>query len=193
VYYKEDHQWVSDDNLYSSYDKVIAAAKEFCKDEDCPAPHLIKVRRRIIDFDLGSDYLYFTPSFEQYEFEQSPQTMSNDDYEITSVFENLCPYIPHPFKKGDIIRECAGKYALPMYYNDMLIVTGFYSEDYVRSHQNSLGMHDYTLYGICSDGEGGAYEDSINHYLYAELVNPGDVLIKDLILLDKAEELKNGN
>ena len=193
VYYKEDHQWVSDDNLYSSYDKVIAAAKEFCNDEDCPAPHLIKVRRRIIDFDLGSDYLYFTPSFEQYEFEQSPQTMSNDDYEITSVFENLCPYIPHPFKKGDIIRECAGKYALPTYYNDMLTVTGFYSEDYVRSHQNSLGMHDYTLYGICSDGEGGSYEDSINHYLYAELVNPGDVLIKDWILLEKAEEVKNGN
>ena len=29
-----------------------------------------------------------------------------------------------------------------MTYNDMLTVTGFYSEDYVRSHQNSLGMHD---------------------------------------------------
>ena len=54
-------------------------------------------------------------------------------------------------------------------------------------------MHDYTLYGICSDGEGGSYNDSINHYLYAELVNPGDVLIKDCILLEKSEELKNGN
>ena len=31
---------------------------------------------------------------------------------------------------------------------------------------------------------------NINHYLYAALVNPGDVLIKDWILLEKAEELK---
>ena len=37
---------------------------------------------------------------------------------------------------------------------------------------------------------GGAYEDSIKHYLYAELVNPGDVLIKDWILLEKAEKFK---
>ena len=67
----------------------------------------------------------------------------------------------------------------------------YMSEGEIKEKYSTLGIHDYTLYGICSDGEGGAYEDSINHYLYAELVNPGDVLIKDWILLEKAEELKN--
>ena len=66
----------------------------------------------------------------------------------------------------------------------------YMSEGEIKEKYSTLGIHDYTLYGICSDGEGGAYEDSINHYLYAELVNPGDVLIKDCILLDKSRELK---
>ena len=119
--------------------------------------------------------------------------MPDEDYEVLHLFENICLPIPHPFKKGDIIRECAGKYALPTYYNDTLVVTDYMSEEKIKEKYSTLCMHDYTLYGICSDGEGGAYEDSINHYLYAELVNPGDVLIKDCILLEKAEELKNGN
>ena len=101
--------------------------------------------------------------------------------------------IPHSFKKGDIIRECSGKYALPIYYSDTLVVTDYMSEGEIKEKYSTLGIHDYTLYGICSDGEGGAYEDSINHYLYAELVNPGDVLIKDWILLEKAEELKGND
>ena len=112
---------------------------------------------------------------------------------VLHLFENLCLPIPHPFKKGDIIRECAGKYALPTYYNDTLVVTDCMSEEKIKEKYSTLCMHDYTLYGICSDGEGGSYEDSINHYLYAELINPGDVLIKDWILLEKAEELKGND
>ena len=191
-----DNQWIHDDNLYSSYEKVIDAATQFTFDDYDnfieSTPVLFRIRRRELDFESGSDYLYLTPDFKSYKF-SSETIMPDEDYETLHLFENLCLPIPHPFKKGDIICECAGKYALPTYYNDTLVVTDYMREETIKEKYSTLGMHDYTLYGICSDGEGGSYEDSINHYLYAELVNPGDVLIKDWILLEKAEELKGND
>ena len=191
-----DNQWIHDDNLYSSYEKVIDAVTQFAFDDYDnfieSTPVLFRIRRRELDFESGSDYLYLTPDFKSYKF-SSETIMPDEDYEALHLFENLCLPIPHPFKKGDIIRECAGKYALPTYYNDTLVVTDYMSEEEIKEKSDTLCMNDYDLYGICSDGEGGSYNDSINHYLYAELVNPSDVLIKDCILLEKAEELKNGN
>ena len=188
-----DNQWIHDDNLYSSYEKVIDAATQFTFDDYDnfieSTPVLFRIRRRELDFESGSDYLYLTPNLEPYKLCMDT-IMPDEDHEVLHLFENLCLPIPHPFKKGDIIRECAGKYALPTYYNDTLVVTDYMSEDSIKEKYSTLCMHDYTLYGICSDGEG-SYEDSINHYLYAELVNPGDVLIKDWILLEKSDELKN--
>ena len=198
TYYKEpDNAWVDDDNLYSSYVNVFDAAlhsfpEKYDDYPDAPRPFLFKIRRRTLDIEAGSDYLYLTPNLEPYKLCMDT-IMPDEDYEVLHLFENLCLPIPHPFKKGDIIRECAGKYALPTYYNDTLVVTDCMSEEKIKEKYSTLCMHDYTLYGICSDGEGGAYEDSINHYLYAELINPGDVLIKDCILLEKSEEFKNGN
>jgi hypothetical protein len=196
TYYKApDNAWVSDDNLYSSYENVFDAAlhsfpQNYDDYPDAPRPFLFKIRRRTLDFELGSDYLYLTPNLEPYKLCMDT-IIPDEDYEVLHLFENICLPIPHPFKKGDIIRECR-KYSIP-FYNDTLVVTDFMSEEEIKEKYSTLCMHDYTLYGICSDGEGGSYNDSINHYLYAELVNPADVLIKDCILLEKAEELKNGN
>lgn len=198
AYYGEpDNEWCYDENLYSSYEKVVESVASIIAEEnqECTTEArsiLFKIRRRLLDIAACSDYLYLTPNLEPYKLCMDI-IMSDEDYEVLHLFENLCLPIPHPFKKGDIIKECAGKYALPTYYNDTLVVTGYMSEEEIKEKSDTLCMHDYTLYGICSDGEGGAYEDSINHYLYAELVNPGDILIKDCILLEKAEEVKNGN
>ena len=119
--------------------------------------------------------------------------MSDEDYEVLHLFENLCLPIPHPFKKGDIIKECAGKYALPLFYNDTLVVTDYMSEEEIKEKFSTLNIYCYTLYGICSDGEGGTYEDSINHYLNAEIIEPGDILVKDCVLLKESRKIKGEN
>lgn len=192
VYYKEPkNAWVYDETVYSSYKDVFDAIlhsfnENYDEYPDSPRPVRFNIRR--ISHDIG-DYLYLTPNLEAYKFSADP-IMSDEDYETLNLFENLCLPIPHPFKKGDVIRECAGKYALPTYYNDTLVVTDYMSEEEIKEKYNTLCMHDYTLYGICSDGEGGTYEDSIDHYLNAELIEPGEVLIKDCVLLKKSRELK---
>lgn len=189
TYYKApDNAWVSDDNLYSSYENVFDAAlhsfpPNYDDYPDAPRPFLFKIRRRTLDFELGSDYLYLTPDLVPYKF-SADTIIPDEDYEVLHLFENLCLPITHPFKKGDIVRECAGKYALPCYYNDTLVVTDFMSEKEIKGKYNILGCHDYTLYGICSDGEGGIYEDSINHYLRCELVT--DCTDKELLTVSNA-------
>ncbi len=189
-----DNEWCYDENLYSSYEKAVESAVSTLAEENQEwtteaRSILFKIRRRLIDIEACSDYLYLTPNLEPYKLCMDI-IMSDEDYEVLHLFENLCLPIPHPFKKGDIIRECAGKYALPTYYNDTLVVTRYMSEEEIKEKYNTLSMHDYDLYGICSDGEGGTYEDGIEHYLNAELIEPGDVLIKDSILVEKSEKLK---
>ena len=189
-----DNEWCYDENLYSSYEKVVESVASIIAEENQEwtteaRSILFKIRRRLLDIAACSDYLYLTPNLEPYKLCMDI-IMSDEDYEVLHLFENLCLPIPHPFKKGDIIRECAGKYALPTYYNDTLVVTDYMSEDEIKEKYNTLSMHDYDLYGICSDGEGGTYEDGIEHYLNAELIEPGDVLIKDCVLLKKSRELK---
>ena len=169
AYYTADRAWVSDENLYSSFDKVISEVKLFLRDG--VLPRLIRIRRRVLDLDLGSDYLYLTPTLEYYRIERASETMSDAERELTGIFTNMAPYIPHPFKVGDVIKECAGRYALSPYYCDTLTVTDFYSEDYVRTHQHILGMHDFTIFGVCDCGNGDVYEDSIDHYLNAERIS----------------------
>ena len=173
-YSAPDNGWVDDENLYSSYERVIDAAIHSVPsyETDFPTearPILFRIRRRELDFEAGSDYLYLTPNMEPYRL--SVETvMPDEDYETLHLFEELCPFIPHPFKVGDVISECAGKYALPTYYNDTLTVTDFYSEEYVRTHQDSLCMNDFVIRGICKDENGNPYEDSIDHYLRAEKI-----------------------
>ena len=175
TYYKApDNAWASDDNLYSSYENVFDAAlhsfpQNYDDYPDAPRPFLFKIRRRTLDFELGSDYLYLTSDLVPYRLCMDT-IIPDEDHEVLHLFENLCLPIPHPFKKGDIVKECAGKYALPTYYNDTLVVTGYVSEEEIKEKSDTLCMHDYTLYGVCSDGEGGTYEDSVNHYLHCELV-----------------------
>ena len=169
-----DNAWVDDDNLYSSYENVFDAALHSFPENyedypDAPRPFLFKIRKRTLDIEAGSDYLYLTPDLEDYKISVDT-IIPDDEYEVLHLFENLCLPIPHPFRKGDIVKECAGKYALPMYYNDTLVVTRYMSEEEIKDKYDTLGCHDYTLYGICSDGEGGIYEDSVNHYLRCELV-----------------------
>ena len=189
-----DNEWCYDENLYSSYEKAVESAVSTIAEENQEwtteaRSILFKIRRRLIDIEACSDYLYLTPNLGPYKLCMDI-IMSEEDYEVLHLFENLCLPIPHPFKKGDIIRECAGKYALPTYYNDTLVVTRYMSEEEIKEKYNTLSMHDYDLYGICSDGEGGTYEDSIDHYLNAELIEPTEVLIKDCMLLKKSRELK---
>ena len=173
-YSAPDNGWVDDEHLYSSYENVIDAAIHSVPNysEDFPTearPVLFRIRRRELDFEAGSDYLYLTPDMEPYGL--SVETiMPDEDYEVLHLFEWLCPFIPHPFEVGDVIRECAGRYALPTYYNDTLTVTDFYTEEYVRAHQDSLGMNDFVIRGICKDENGKTYEDSIDHYLRAEKI-----------------------
>lgn len=73
---------------------------------------------------------------------------------------------------------------MPPYYNDTLVVTSYMSEEEIKENSDTLCMHDYTLYGVCSDGEGGTYEDSVNHYLHCELVT--DCTDKKLIAVSNA-------
>ena len=189
-----DNEWCYDENLYSSYEKVVESVASIIAEEnqECTTEArsiLFKIRRRLLDIAACSDYLYLTPNLEPYKLCMDI-IMSDEDYEVLHLFENLCLPIPHPFKKGDIIRECAGKYLLPCYYNDTLVVTDCITEEYISKHTKTLGMHDYTLYGICSDGEGGTYEDSINHYLNAEIIEPEELLIEDSVLVEISEKLK---
>jgi hypothetical protein len=193
-YYDTYHEnCVDDDNIYSSFENVLDAMQHSIPQnwEDYPdakKPILFRIRRRTLDVEAGSDYLYFTPEFDIYSF-SADTVMPVEEYEILHLFENLCLPIPHPFRRGDIIRECR-KYSIPI-YNDTLVVTGYMSEEKIKKNFSTLNMHHYTLYGICSDGNGGTYEDSIDHYLNAEFVNPGDVLIKDCVLLEKSYALKS--
>lgn len=189
-----DNEWCYDENLYSSYEKVVESVASIIAEEnqECTTEArsiLFKIRRRLLDIAAFSDYLYLTPNLEPYKLCMDI-IMSDEDYEVLHLFENLCLPIPHPFKKGDIIKECAGKYALPTYYNDTLVVTRYMSEEEIKEKYNTLSMHDYTLYGICSDGEGGTYEDSINHYLNAEIIEPEELLIEDSVLVEISEKLK---
>ena len=193
VYYSApDNEWVSDEALYSSFDGVIAAVKVELEDKELGKPKRIRIRRRVLNSRLGCDYLSLTSDMEYYSLDMGT-VLPDEDNEILHLFENLCLPSPHPFKKGDIIRECAGKYLLPCYYNDTLVVTDCITEEYIREHNGTLGMHDYTLYGFCSDGEGGTYEDSINHYLNAETIELEEVLIKDCVLLKESRKLKGEN
>ncbi len=190
IYYgSPNNEWVDDAVLYSSFEGVIAAVKDELEDKEFGTPKRIQIRRRVLDSCLKCYYLFLTPDMTYYSVDIGA-VLPDEDYEILHLFENICLPIPHPFKKGNIIRECAGKYALPIYYNDTLVVTSYMSEEEIKEKYNTLSMHDYVLYGICSDGEGGTYEDSIDHYLNAELIEPGDVLIKDSILAEKSEKLK---
>lgn len=196
-YGSPDNEWFYDDNVYSTYENAIEAAMSSCPPDNAvfstvARPFLFRIRRRLTDLELGSDYLYLTPGFDYYKI-SSETNMTDDDFEILHLFENLCLPIPHPFKRGDIIRECAGKYALSCYYNDTLVVTGYHTKEYVCENAHILGMHNYTIYGFCSDGEGGTYEDSISHYLNAEIIEPGEVLIKDCVLLKESKKLKGEN
>jgi aspartate aminotransferase len=70
------------------------------------------------------------------------------------------------------------------YYNDTLVVTNYMGEEEIKEKSDTLCMHDYTLYGVCSDSEGGTYEDSVNHYLHCELVT--DCTDKKLIAVSNA-------
>ena len=189
-----DNIWVDDDALYSSYEKVMEAIRSAIPDERYikegleKMPLLFRIRRRPLDFEFERDYLYLTPELDDYKL-SIEVTTSDEGFETFHLFENLCLPIPHPFKKGDIVRECAGKYALPTYYNDTLVVTGYMSEEEIKEKYNTLGCHDYTLYGICSDGEGGTYEDSVNHYLHCELVT--DCTDKELLTASNAIKGEN--
>ena len=193
VYYgAPDNEWVDDEVLYSSFEGVMDAVKDELEDKELRKLKRIRIRRRVLDLRFVCDYLSLTPDMEYYSLDMGT-VMPSEDYEVLHLFENLCLPIPHPFKKGDIIKECAGKYALPTYYNDTLVVTDYHSKEYVCENAHTLGMHDYTLYGICSDGEGRTYEDSINHYLNAEIIEPGEVLIKDCVLLKESRKIKGEN
>ena len=189
TYYKApDNAWVSDDNLYSSYENVFDAAlhsfpKNYDDYPDAPRPFLFKIRKRTLDIEAGSNYLYLTPDLVPYKLCMDT-IIPDEDYDTLHLFENLCLPIPHPFRKGDIVKECAGKYSLPPYYNDTLVVTGYMGEEEIKEKSDTLCMHDYTLYGVCSDGEGGIYEDSVNHYLHCELVT--DCTDKKLIAVSNA-------
>jgi hypothetical protein len=192
-----DNEWCYDENLYSSYEKVVESVASIIAEEnqECTTEAksiLFKIRRRLLDIAACSDYLYLTPNLEPYKLCMDI-IMSDEDYEVLHLFENLCLPIPHPFKKGDIIRECAGKYALPTYYNDTLVLIDYMSEEEIKEKSDTLCMHDYTLYGICSDGEGETYEDSINHYLNAEIIEPGDIHVKDCVLLKESRRIKGEN
>lgn len=170
VYYDEITQWINVYNLYSSYEKVIEAAEKFLIDDNSYTPRLIKIRRRTLDSNCGADYLYLTPSFDEYKIECASENMTDEEFKVIMTFQCLCPYVPHPFKIGDVICECAGKYALDTYYNNTVTVTGFHDEDYILSHQDTLDMNDFTIYGMCIDEDGNRYEDSIDHYLNAERI-----------------------
>ena len=108
-YDESELTWVDDDNLYSSYEKVFDAAlhsfpENYDDYPDAPRPFLFKVRRRIIDTEAGSDYLYLTPDLEPYKF-LGNTTVSDKDYEILHFWRNLRLQIPHPrryiAKRGD--------------------------------------------------------------------------------------------
>ena len=187
-YGARDNRWVADRTLYSSFDGIMAAIKADIEDEEMPKPLRIKIRRRILNTSECKN-LSLLPNMEYYSLEID-DVIPDEDFEVLHLFENLCLPIPHPFKKGDIVRECAGKYALPLFYNDTLVVTDYMSEEEIKEKFSTLNIYCYTLYGICSDGEGGTYEDSINHYLNAEIIEPGEVLIKDSVLVEKSEKLK---
>ena len=60
------------------------------------------------------------------------------------------------------------------------------SEEEINEKSYTLCMHDYTLYGVCSDGEGGTYDDSLDHYLYCELLTD----CEDEQLLAISKEIK---
>jgi hypothetical protein len=93
-----ENAWIDDDNLYSSFDNVLDAAAHSFPDNyadypDASKPHLFKIRRRTLNFELGSDYLYLTPNFEPYKLCMDT-IIPDEDYEILHLFENLCLPIP---------------------------------------------------------------------------------------------------
>ena len=55
-----DGEWIRDENLYSSYDGVLRAAKG----DDDLHPELFSIRKRFLDFPNNTWYAYISPKHE---------------------------------------------------------------------------------------------------------------------------------
>ena len=81
-----DDEWIRDDNLYSSYDGVMRAAK----DDDDLSPKLFSIRKRFLDFPNNTWYAYLSPKREIMSIENSNCIMPDEDYTILyEVFQSL--------------------------------------------------------------------------------------------------------
>ena len=73
-----DGEWIRDENLYSSYDGVLRAAKG----DDDLLPELFSIRKRFLDFPNNTWYAYISPKHEIMSIENSNSSMSDENYEI---------------------------------------------------------------------------------------------------------------
>ena len=87
-----ENEWFYDDNVYSTYENAIEAAMSSGPPDDADfstvaRPVFFRIRRRLADLELGSDYLYFTSDFDYYKI--SPETsMTDDDFETIRIHLN---------------------------------------------------------------------------------------------------------
>jgi hypothetical protein len=177
IYYASpDNAWVRNRALYTSFDKARAAIlAELCDDamrldgEESLCKQ-IQVRKRIPDSEDDGALILFTPELLPFEYEPSSLKITDEDYDTLTRLMGVCRPIPHPFKAGDTVRECAGKYALPPDYADTLTVSGFYTEEYVLKNAFSLGMHSYVLFGKSVDEDGVSFDTTLDHYLSVERI-----------------------
>ncbi len=172
IYYKPDGGWIDDFALYSDFERLLRAVKEEMKDNAelgiTDGTVLIKVRKRRLNSPFSCETLYLTPELEYYKYDGGAVLESEEESDTLTRFSSVCLPIPHPFKVGDTVRECAGIYAIPPHYNDTITVTDFYTEEYIRDNFRILGMHDYSLFGKAKDEGGVEYRDSLDHYLSVE-------------------------
>ena len=175
IYYAApDNDWAHDRKLFSDFEKARAAViselldDRALSDDGEGSSKLVRIRKRLLDSEDEGESLFLTPSLEFYEYDPSATKISSEEYDTLTRFMGVCLPIPHPFKSGDTVRECAGIYALPPYYHDTLTVTDFYSEEYIKENRYNLGMHDYVLFGKSEDEEGVIYDARLDHYLSVE-------------------------
>ncbi len=183
-YGKNCDGFLSDGGLYSSYEKVMEAMnEEICEEYK---PYVFRLTKRRIDSPELDVHAELSPGLEIRSIVDMTAMMLGEDDEgdievLFRVFEGMWFDIPTPFCRGDLVRECGGKYHVPSNYRQETLVF----DSMTANNENSplaQEKEDMNAYGYFPDGDGGVYYGCAFNYISLEFITPNQLTPQEAIL-----------
>ena len=155
-------EYLEDSNIYTTYDRALAALKERIKDSE------------------PGEYTGLRITGKQLDSEKYIIGCLNDDLEVNSIehnleervqpFEEIWVYIPAPFKKGDILIPCGAESPRePMVLNDICYWDK--DEEWIENSKQRYDSSDMVAYGYWIDDNGHLYDECVHDYHNLEYFN----------------------